>query len=220
MSAWFEELEFDVSKHIQTSDTKDALVNARQGLLNRLGDQVTRAIQESRYMPALRLLTANPDARPVVVIATDEPTASMLLLQQGETRILGDRYQYEVVTTNDDRWRVKDADYNSVTRRLQWVLRVDQENDGSYCVLNWGNHFWSPVMVTNINIQRNGGVSKELAVQPRNAHINHCPIAGVILIKGITEFVAKKLAYYVELANAPTDDTNLGPVDGSAGAGA
>lgn len=220
VSAWFEELEFDVSKHIQTSDTKDALVNARQGLLNRLGDQVTRAIQESRYMPALRLLTANPDARPVVVIATDEPTASMLLLQQGETRILGDRYQYEVVTTNDDRWRVKDADYNSVTRRLQWVLRVDQENDGSYCVLNWGNHFWSPVMVTNINIQRNGGVSKELAVQPRNAHINHCPIAGVILIKGITEFVAKKLAYYVELANAPTDDTNLGPVDGSDGAGA
>ncbi|ANZ50264.1 putative major capsid protein [Erwinia phage vB_EamM_Phobos] len=214
VSAWFEELEFDVSKHIQTSDTKDALVNARQGLLNRLGDQVTRAIQESRYMPALRLLTANPDARPVVVIATDEPTASMLLLQQGETRILGDRYQYEVVTTNDDRWRVKDTDYNSVVRRLQWVLRVDQESDGSYCVLNWGNHFWSPVMVTNINIQRNGGVSKELAVQPRNAHINHCPVSGVILIKGITEFVAKKLAYYVELANAPADGSNLGPVTG------
>lgn len=214
ISAWFEEITFDVSKHVQSVDTKDALVNARQGLLNRLGDQVTRAIQESRYMPALRLLTANPDARPVVILATDEPTASMLLLQAGETRILGDRYQYEVITTNDDRWRKKDEKYpDTVTRRLQWMLKVDQANDGSYCVLNWGNHFWSPVMVTNINIQRTGAVAKELAAQPRNAHINHCPLTGIIWISGITEMVAKKLAFYVEMdkaADAATDNGDAG----------
>lgn len=219
ISAWFEEIEFDVSKHVQSMDTKDSLINARQGLLNRLGDQVTRAIQESRYMPALRLLTANPDARPVVILATDEPTASMLLLQAGETRILGDRYQYEVITTNDDRWRRKDDKYpDAVTRRLQWMLRVDQANDGSYCVLNWGNHFWSPVMVTNINIQRNGAVAKELAAQPRNAHINHCPLSGIIWISGITEMVAKKLAFYVETTEAAAPKTDNGDA-GNAGTG-
>ncbi|VFR13247.1 putative major capsid protein [Salmonella phage SPFM12] len=26
-------------------------------------------------------------------------------------------------------------------------LAVQPRNDGSYCVLNWGNHFWSPIMV-------------------------------------------------------------------------
>lgn len=62
-------------------------------------------------------------------------------------------------------------------------------------------------MVTNMNIQRNGATSKELAVQPRNAHINHCPITGVLWIKGITDLVAKKLAYYVGVTNAAPTPT-------------
>ena len=173
-------------------------------------------------MPALRLLTANPQAVPKVIIATDEPTAAMLLLQIGETRLLGDRYEYEVVTTNDDRWRVKNEADGSWTRRLQWVLKVEGSEEGSYCVLNWGNHFWSPIMVTNINIQRNGSTSKELAVQPRNAHICHCPITGLIWVKGITDLVANKLAYNVTTtANGQTATTggNAGNVAGGSTSG-
>ncbi|EKN0659037.1 hypothetical protein PWE64_004723, partial [Salmonella enterica] len=156
VAPWYSESDYEVDKVIQSLDTKDALINARQGLVQRIGDQVTRAIQDSRFMPALRLLTADPNALPKVVIATDEPTAAMLLLVQGDQRLLGDRYEYEVITTNDDRWRVKNEADGSWTRRLQWVLKVPTADDGSYCVLNWGNHFWSPIMVTNINIQRNG----------------------------------------------------------------
>lgn len=209
VAPWYEETDFEVDKIVQSLETKDALINARQALLQRIADQVTRSIQDSRYMPALRLLTANPQAVPKVVIATDEPTAAMLLLQVGETRLLGDRYDYEVVTTNDDRWRVKNEADGSWTRRLQWVLKVDGVEDGSYCVLNWGNHFWSPIMVTNINIQRNGATSKELAVQPRNAHICHCPITGLIWVKGITKFVEDKLAF-----NVTTTSTGAGATDG------
>lgn len=214
---WFEESDFNVDEIVQSLETKDALINARQALLQRIADQVTRAIQDSRYMPALRLLTANPQATPKVIIATDEPTAAMLLLQIGETRLLGDRYEYEVVTTNDDRWRIKNEADGSWTRRLQWVLKVEGTDEGSYCVLNWGNHFWSPIMVTNINIQRNGATSKELAVQPRNAHICHCPVTGLFWVKGITDLVAKKLAYNITgLANGQTSTTggNAGNVSG------
>ncbi|AWN08919.1 major capsid protein [Salmonella phage SPAsTU] len=217
VAPWFNESDYEVDKVIQSLDTKDALINARQGLVQRIGDQVTRAIQDSRFMPALRLLTSNPDALPKVVIATDEPTAAMLLLTQGDQRLLGDRYEYEVITTNDDRWRVKNEADGSWTRRLQWVLKVPTNDDGSYCVLNWGNHFWSPIMVTNINIQRNGATSKELAVQPRNAHICHCPITGLIWIKGITKFVEEKLAYNVTTTSNGTDGTdggNAGDVGG------
>lgn len=215
VAPWYEELDFPVDKLVQSLETKDALINARQALVQQIGDQVCRAIQESRYMPAIRLLTANPNALPVVVIATDEPTASMLLLTQGDQRLLGDRYQYEVVTTNDDRWRVWDEATKSWTRRLQWVLKVDGVDDTSYCVLNWGNHFWSPIMVTNINIQRNGATSKELAAQPRNAHICHCPITGLIWIKGITDLVAKKLAYNVT-TTALGAGGNIGALDAGA----
>lgn len=218
VGAWYNESDYDVSKVIQSLDTKDALINARQGLMQRLGDQVTRAIQDSRYMPALRLLTADPNALPKVIIATDEPTAAMLLLCMGETRLLGDRYDYEVITTNDDRWRVKNEEDGSWTRRLQWVLKVANVEEGSYCVLNWGNHFWSPIMVTNINIQRNGSTSKELAVQPRNAHICHCPITGVIWVKGITKFVEERLAYFVNVEDDGTTTTG-GSNAGDVGAG-
>lgn len=230
VGAWYDESDYQVDQVVQSLDTKDALINARQGLLQRLGDQVTRAIQDSRYMPALRLLTANPDALPKVIIATDEPTAAMLLLCMGETRLLGDRYEYEVITTNDDRWRVKNEADGSWDRRLQWVLKVEGVEDGSYCVLNWGNHFWSPIMVTNINIQRNGSTSKELAVQPRNAHICHCPITGIIWVKGITKLVERKLAYLVAIEDdgasaAPGGNAGdvTGPTtgtDANAGAGA
>ncbi|AXF51219.1 putative major capsid protein [Erwinia phage Wellington] len=218
VGAWYNESDYDVSKVIQSLDTKDALINARQGLMQRLGDQVTRAIQDSRYMPALRLLTADPNALPKVIIATDEPTAAMMLLSTGETRLLGDRYDFEVITTNDDRWRVKNQEDGSWTRRLQWMLKVANVEDGSYCVLNWGNHFWSPIMVTNINIQRNGSTSKELAVQPRNAHICHCPITGVIWVKGITKFVEERLAYFVNVIDDGTTNTG-GTNAGDVGAG-
>lgn len=219
VAPWYSESDYEVDKVIQSLDTKDALINARQGLVQRIGDQVTRAIQDSRFMPALRLLTADPNALPKVVIATDEPTAAMLLLVQGDQRLLGDRYEYEVITTNDDRWRVKNEADGSWTRRLQWVLKVPTADDGSYCVLNWGNHFWSPIMVTNINIQRNGATSKELAVQPRNAHICHCPITGLIWIKGITKFVEEKLAFNVTTTSNGTGGTNGGNA-GDVGGGA
>lgn len=197
VGCWYDEQDFNVRDIVQSLETKDALINARQALMQRLGDQVTRAVQESRYIQSMRLISADPAALPKVIIATDEPTAAMLLLQMGETRLLGDRYEYEVITTNDDRWRVEDKATNTVARRLQWMLKVPGVEDGAYCVLNWGNHFWSPIMVTNINIQRNGATSKELAAQPRNAHINHAPITGLLWIKGITDLVAKKLAYLV-----------------------
>jgi len=222
VGAWYDETDFDVSKVIQSMETKDALINARQGLMQRLGDQVTRAIQDSRYMPALRLLTANPDALPRIIIATDEPTAAMLLLYMGDQRLLGDRYEFDIITTNDDRWRIKNEADGSWTRRLQWFLKVGSVEDGSYCVLNWGNHFWSPIMVTNINIQRNGATSKELAVQPRNAHICHCPITGIIWIKGITKYVEQRLAFYVvteEATPAGSDVGDVGAGNGTTGAG-
>ncbi|MGL5397287.1 MAG: hypothetical protein ACRDBQ_18720 [Shewanella sp.] len=216
VAPWYEESEFNVGEIVQSLETKDALINARQALLQRIGDQVTRAIQDSRYMPALRLLTGRSDATPRVIIATDEPTAAMLLLVQGETRLLGDRYEYEVITTNDDRWRTYNEADGSWTRRLQWFLSVDGVEDGTYCVLNWGNHFWSPIMVTNINIQRNGATSKELAAQPRNAHVNHCPITGVHHITGITKMVSEKLAYRVQTTQTAAGDGNLGGLDGAA----
>ena len=208
---WFERATYHVSTSISTLESKHASANARAALLTQLGDQVTRAVQESRYMPALRTYLSDPEARPTVVLACDEVTASMLLTASpGETRLLGDRYDFKIITTNDNRWRnLEDAQVGPV-RRLQWFLQVESEA-GSVNVLNWGNHFWTPILVTNTNIQRTGATSKELTVQPRNLHVCHCPITGILDVSGITEYATSKPSLDVVVTNSgadvtPTDD--------------
>ena len=74
-------------------------------------------------------------------------------------------------------------------------------------------------MVTNINIQRNGSTSKELAVQPRNAHICHCPITGLSWVKGITKLVEEKLAYNVSVEQNGQKQTEGGVAGNVAGEG-
>lgn len=195
---WFERGEINVKNLVQSLETKDALINARSAVLNRVADQVTRAVQVSRYMPALRVHMADPKATPTVTIACDEVTAAMLLIGgAGESRLLNDRYPYKVVTTNNKRWRPFDPVLKDYRRRLQWFLTVPSE-DNQYNVLNWGNHFWSPILVTNTNLTRRGGTSNELTAQPRNLHVCHCPITGVFDILGISDLVANKLLIGME----------------------
>ena len=209
---WFERKPFNVNGSVSTLESKHASANARAALLTALGDQVTRAVQESRYMPALRTYLADNKARPTIVLACDEVTASMLLCASpGEMRLLGDRYDFKIVTTNDTRWRDMEDEQEGPIRRLQWFLQVPSE-DGAVNVLNWGNHFWTPVLVTNTNIQRQGSVSKELTVQPRNLHVNHCPITGILDVKGITDYATTKPSLDVDVASSgeeTTPDTDL-----------
>lgn len=213
---WFERKPFRVNQSVSTLESMNAPANARASLLTALGDQVTRAVQESRFMPALRTYMADPQARPTVVLACDEVTASMLLCASpGETRLLGDRYEFKIITTNDTRWRDMANEQEGPVRRLQWFLQVPSEA-GAVNVLNWGNHFWTPVLVTNTNIQRSGSVSKELTVQPRNLHVCHCPVTGVLDVSGITDYATTKPALNVDVANSGeevTTDTDLEGLD-------
>lgn len=204
---WFERKPFRVNQSVSTLESKHAAANARASILTALGDQVTRAVQESRYMPALRTYMADPKARPTVVLACDEVTASMLLCSApGEMRLLGDRYDFKIVTTNDTRWREMGDEQEGPVRRLQWFLHVPSEG-GAINVLNWGNHFWTPVLVTNTNIQRSGSVSKELTVQPRNLHVCHCPVTGVLDVTGITEYATTKPSLDVDVAQSGEETT-------------
>lgn len=193
-------------ENVNSLESKDALLNASAKLEAQLAADISVAVQVSRYMVAARAYCRDKNIVPTVVIWTDEVVATLLSIgKPGETRKLGDLFNYELYTIQDQRWRRRDeAHPEQIIRRLQWFLKLHSE-ENTYNILNWGNHFWRPVTVTNINIQRNGAVAKELAVQPCNAHVNHCPITGVFEIFGLEELPARKLLLSVE-----TTSTNVG----------
>ena len=186
VAPWYEAAVFDVRSRIaalQSTDVSDAI---REALLIQLRDQVTRAYQQSRFQPALEMLSGYTQSRPKVIIGTDVVTANWLW-EKGDLRTLGDAFEYKIVTTNDKRF------YG----RIQWAFQV---GDGGYSPLNFGNMLWVPELVSDTNLTRNDGVANELTVQPRNYHVVNCPVTGVIAVTGLHDYLKGKPSIGVELA--------------------
>lgn len=202
---WFEKVTFDAQKQtaaLQSDDVPNAL---RAALLNVLRDQIVRAYQESRFQPALEMLSGYTISKPKVVIGTDITTGNWLWVQ-GDVRTLGDQFQYKIVTTTDFRFN----------GRLQWVFSVGEEG---YSCLNFGNFLWVPELVTDTNLTRNDAVANEITVQPRCYHVVNCPITGVIIVVGLSDYVTSKPSIGVQRMTAMGDviednviDTPVGPV--------
>lgn len=201
---WFEKVTFDAQKQtaaLQSDDVPNAL---RAALLNVLRDQIVRAYQESRFQPALEMLSGYTISKPKVVIGTDITTGNWLW-EKGDVRTLGDQFQYKIVTTTDFRFN----------GRLQWVFSVGEEG---YSALNFGNFLWVPELVTDTNLTRNDAVANEITVQPRCYHVVNCPITGVIMVVGLSEYVTSKPSIGVQRMTAMGDvvddnviDTPVGP---------
>ena len=186
IAPWYEAAVFDVRSRIaalQSTDVSDAI---REALLIQLRDQVTRAYQQSRFQPALEMLSGYTQSRPKVIIGTDVVTANWLW-EKGDLRTLGDAFEYKIVTTNDKRF------YG----RIQWAFQV---GDGGYSPLNFGNMLWVPELVSDTNLTRNDGVANELTVQPRNYHVVNCPVTGVIAVTGLHDYLKGKPSIGVQLA--------------------
>lgn len=185
---WFERVTFDAQKQtaaLQSDDVPNAL---RAALLTVLRDQVVRAYQESRFQPALEMLSGYTISKPLVIIGTDITTGNWLW-EKGDLRTLGDQFKYKIVTTTDFRFN----------GRLQWVFSVGEEG---YSCLNFGNFLWVPELVTDTNLTRNDAVANEITVQPRCYHVVNCPITGVIMVVGLSDYVTSKPSIGVQRMTA------------------
>lgn len=175
---WFERTTFDVESRVAALQSDDVPNALRAALLTNLRDQVVRAFQQSRFQPALEMLSGYTLTRPKVTIGTDIITANWLW-EKGDLRTMGDAFEYSIVTTTDKRF----------TGRIQWVFTVGEEG---FHVLNFGNFLWVPELVTDTNLTRNDAVANEITVQPRCYHVVNCPITGVIDVIGLSDYVQGK----------------------------
>ena len=176
--AWYERQSFDAQAQTAALQSDDVPGAMRAALLNVIRDQVTRAFQESRFQPALEMLSGYTMSRPRVTIGTDIRTANWLW-ETGDLRTMGDAFEYEIVTTTDRRFK----------DRIQWVFTVGTEG---FHVLNFGNFLWIPELVTDTNLTRNDAVANEITVQPRCYHVVNCPITGVIDVTGLSDLIQNK----------------------------
>lgn len=174
---WYDEENINVNNLVSTLDSKDVDENLTAVILGIIREQVVRAIQESRFQPALEMLSGYTMTKPQVIIGTDVVIANWIE-RTADKRTLGDQFKYEVVTTNDNRWH----------GRIQWFFKVG-EGEGGLNPLNFGNHIWVPELITDTNLTRNEGTANEVTVQPRNTHIVNCPITGVVNVEGIHELI-------------------------------
>lgn len=187
----YSEFDFDAVKMVSTVESADVATNLANALLGVLRTQVVTAYRDSRFQPALEMISGYTISKPSVIIGTDPYTANWLWIQ-GDLRTLGDQFNYRIVTTNDVRFR----------DRIQWAFEV-QTSENGFCPLNFGNHLWVPELITNTNLSRSDATTNELTVQPRNYHIVNCPITGIINCTGLDHYVTSKPELSI---NAKTTD--------------
>ena len=190
---WFDEIRVDVGNLVSSVDSVNASANLSATIVGLIREQVVRAMQESRFQPALEMLSGYTMTKPKVIIATDIVIANWID-RESNRPTLGDQFEYEIVTTSDNRW----------IGRIQWFFNVTDGTNGIN-PLNFGNHIWVPELITDTNLTRNEGTANEITVQPRNAHVVHCPITGVVHIDGLREFIQSRPVQAVVVNDSLTD---------------
>lgn len=193
---WFDEIRVDVGNLVSTNDSVGASANLSATIVGLIREQVVRAMQESRFQPALEMLSGYTMTKPKIIIATDIVIANWID-RESNRPTLGDQFEFEIVTTSDNRWK----------GRIQWFFNVSDGTNGIN-PLNFGNHIWVPELITDTNLTRNEGTANEITVQPRNAHVVHCPITGVVYVDGLREFIQSRPVLAVVGLGSVSDGTD------------
>lgn len=188
---WYEHKTFDALKQVAALQSSDIPGQLRVAILNMLRDQVNRAFLESRFEPALQVYSKYTVNRPTVGILTD-PVLRNWLWMQGDTRALGDGFNYYIDHTYDERFR----------DTIRWYFSTTTEG---FHALHFGAFLWVSELVTATSMSRDSRIADELTVQPRCEHIVNCPIMGRVDVVNLSEFI-KSQGGIVTNAKTPLDE--------------
>ena len=170
-----------LKSHERFKDIRAALIEKIRFLANELH-------RRSEYSSVATVLTGNAAFKPTVIVATD-PVIHNYLSMDGDLRLLGDSFEVKVVST--------------IAEPLQNKIYVtfgvfDQQRNTTVNPLNSGNLLYTPELVLNLPISRDGQHSNELTVTPRFAHIVNLPVLGVIDVFGLPAVTNKVVVHTQE----------------------
>lgn len=119
---------------------------------------------------------------PTIIFGTD-PYTAQYLMQQGEPRTFGPDFKTTVVMTPNKRQE----------GHIAIAFGYPELNNGQYNPAHFGSLIWAPELTLNLPMQRQGGVQKELVVQPRYRHVVNVPVLGWLTVEGLPEVFTQRL---------------------------
>lgn len=171
-----------LKSHERFKDIRGALVEKIRFLANELQ-------RRSEYQAVAAYLTNNPNFKPTVIVATD-PVIHNYLSMDGDLRMLGDSFEVKVVSTIAQ----------PIENKIYVTFGVfDQQRNTTINPLNSGNTLYTPELVLNLPISRDGQHSNELTVTPRFTQFYNLPVLGVINVSGLPAVTNKQAVHTHEV---------------------
>lgn len=170
----------DVANEINSVKSHEKARDTSAVLVQKIRDVAFRLYRDSGFQAVVDSRAAGVDTNPTIIIGTDPMTARYLMLD-GEPRLAGPDFNFKVVTTPD----------LDVQNMIYIALGYPEQARGQLHPMHFGNMLWSPEVVLNLPISRNGQISRELTVQPRFRHIVNVPVLGVLNVKNLPEAATK-----------------------------
>ena len=174
----------DVSQAIDSLKDQDRVTDLQALLINTIRDMAITLWVSSEYGPAAEAMYEGQPPKPVIIIGTDPYIARYLQLQ-GDTRLVGEQFDYKIVQSYDTRMAG------------QLIFSFGQEssfNSGVPNPLHFGNMAWRPELTLMMPMVRNGAQSMELTVSPSYRHVNNLPVMGVLNVQNISAVLKAKVA--------------------------
>lgn len=160
---YFNAQDVDISTRIDSISSHERAQDIQGVLIAQIRDEAYRMYRDSNYGPALDMANAGTQTKPKLLIGCDAVTARYLQLD-GDTRLLGNEMDYQVVSTNDTRM--------TDTIFLSFTTGKPGSEDG----LTFGVHGYVPEMIQRVTTQRNGATEQNDRVVPRSIHVPVLPV--------------------------------------------
>lgn len=174
----------DTETQIDSLKSSDRAEDMVALIINKIRDMAYRLHVDSGYKAACDALFDGAAPKPMVIIGTD-PILNRYLTLNGDMRLLGEFFDYKLVSTLDSR----------MTGRLVITFGMETSyNSGVPNPLHFGSMAWKPELTLMMPIVRNGATTMELTVQPSFRHIVNLPVMGSLTIIGIKNIIADKAA--------------------------
>ena len=178
--SYFEET-VELDKVVNTMRSQDKFADIRAALVEKARYYANEMYRQSEYGAALAVMSGNTQMRATVIIACD-PVIHNYLTKDGDLRTLGENFDVKVVSTLADGMKGKMV----VTFGV-----FDASRNTAINPLNFGNMLYSPEVVVNLPISRDGQTSKELMVTPRFTHEVNLPVATLLNVSGLPKVLNK-----------------------------
>lgn len=174
---YYRHIGLEMEKLVKTTESKNALENAREALVAVLQEAATDMLVKTEWGIAAAQQNDGNAVKPHFGIGCGQ-YVPLLLNIKGDLRLLGDNYDHTVASS----W-VEDMDDKII------MSFVDPKSEGLQ-PLGFGNTFYYAESVVSVSPHAlNGALRQTFVVQPRYQQVAHLPAMVEVDIRGLKEFV-------------------------------